>query len=580
MTTNHDAARDLERVLFEVKRVIVGQDHMVERLLVALLARGHVLLEGLPGLAKTLAVSTLAQAIGGSFVRLQFTPDLLPSDLIGTRIWRAGEERFDIEWGPVFANLVLTDEINRAPAKVQSALLEVMAERQVSIGGTTRPLPDPFLVLATQNPVESEGVYTLPEAQRDRFLMKVVVGYPSPEEEMEIIRRMGVSPPQADRVISVESLIELQRMADRVYVDTAVAQYAVDLVMATREPGFRQMPELESLIDFGVSPRASLGLIAASRGLALLRGRNYVVPQDTFDVARDVLRHRLMLSYEALAKGLGPDDVLNRILSTVPASSISPIEIERRAEASSPRPSPSATPPPPAPVAPAPASALPAPAAPASAPPAMSAPAPSAFPAPGAPAAPPPATSAPASAPPAPGVPTPPAAASGPAPPAPASPAPSAPAGYTPADTPPPPAGPSPSAAVNGAGSTADRSPAAAGPDGDGNAATDTTTRLGVQRPDAPDEGRHGNAATDAESGPDAAPGSTPREHGAPDADRGNEDSGAEITAREDGPTDAGPDDDRPNDDGSDRSPTTELDARDQVTSRLPAAPRAEPGPA
>ncbi|MGH1490910.1 MAG: AAA family ATPase [Acidimicrobiales bacterium] len=326
---NTGAAIELERVLFEIKKVIVGQDHMVERLLVALLARGHILLEGLPGLAKTLAVSTMARAIGGSFVRLQFTPDLLPSDLVGTRIWRASTEQFDIEWGPVFANLLLTDEINRAPAKVQSALLEVMAERQVSIGGQTRPLPKPFLVLATQNPIESEGVYTLPEAQRDRFLMKVTVDYPSPTEELEIVRRVGVSMPEASEVMDLQQLESLQRVADQVYVDNSVAQYAVDLVMATREPGLRGMPELEPLIDFGVSPRATLGLVAASRALAVLRGRSYVVPQDTFDVARDVLRHRIMLSYEALAKGLGADDILNRLLTVVPAASVSPVEMAR-----------------------------------------------------------------------------------------------------------------------------------------------------------------------------------------------------------------------------------------------------------
>jgi MoxR-like ATPase len=279
-----------------------------------------VLLEGLPGLAKTLAVSTMAETIGGSFVRLQFTPDLLPSDLVGTRIWLASDEKFDIEWGPVFANFVLTDEINRAPAKVQSALLEVMAERQVSIGGTTRPLPSPFLVLATQNPVESEGVYTLPEAQRDRFLMKVVVDYPTPAEEMEIVRRVGVSMPEASQVISLDELEDLQFLADRVYVDNSVAQYAVDLVMATREPGLRGLPELEPMIEFGVSPRATLGLVSASRALALMRGRDYVVPQDVFDISRDVFRHRLMLTYEALAKGLTADDVLNRVLTVVPAS--------------------------------------------------------------------------------------------------------------------------------------------------------------------------------------------------------------------------------------------------------------------
>ncbi len=347
------AAAQLEKALFEVKKVIVGQDHMVERLLVALLARGHILLEGLPGLAKTLAISTLATAIGGSFSRLQFTPDLLPSDLIGTRIWKASEERFDTEWGPVFANLVLTDEINRAPAKVQSALLEVMAERQVSIGGETRKLPDPFLVLATQNPVESEGVYTLPEAQRDRFLMKVTVGYPSPTEELEIVRRVGVSMPEASPALELDDLRRLQAATDLVYVDAGVAQYAVDLVMATREPAERGLPELAPLIDFGVSPRATLGLVAAGRALAILRGRSYVVPQDVFDVARDVLRHRLMLSYEALAKDLSADDVLNRLLAMVPAAAVSPVE--HRAPAApatptgTPAPATSAATPPPAP---------------------------------------------------------------------------------------------------------------------------------------------------------------------------------------------------------------------------------------
>ncbi len=320
------SARLLEEALFEVKRVIVGQDLMVERLFVALLSKGHILLEGLPGLAKTLAVSTLAQVIGGSFVRLQFTPDLLPSDLIGTRIWRASHEAFDIEWGPVFANLVLTDEINRAPAKVQSALLEVMAERQVSVGGETRKLPTPFLVLATQNPIESEGVYTLPEAQRDRFLMKVTVGYPSPSEELEIVRRMGSTPPEARQVLSIPDLEQLQAQTQRVYVDASVAQYAVDIVMATREPASRGLPELDPLIEFGVSPRATLGLIAAARGLTLLRGRSYVTPQDVFDVARDVLRHRLILSYEALAKNLSADDVINRLLAIVPAAAVSPVE--------------------------------------------------------------------------------------------------------------------------------------------------------------------------------------------------------------------------------------------------------------
>jgi len=349
MNTHQDAAEKLEKVLFEIKRVIVGQDHMIERLLVALLARGHVLLEGLPGVAKTLAVSTMAESIGGSFVRLQFTPDLLPSDLVGTRIWRTTSEEFDIEWGPVFANFVLTDEINRAPAKVQSALLEVMAERQVSIGGTTRPLPRPFLVLATQNPVESEGVYTLPEAQRDRFLMKVLVSYPSPTEEMEIVRRMGVNPPSSTQAMTIDELAHYQSLTDAVYVDTAVAQYAVDLVMATREPGFRGLPDLASSLEFGVSPRATLALVAAGRALAVLRGRNYTTPQDIYDVARDVLRHRIMLTYEALAQNTTADDVLNRLLSVVPAATISLVETERAAaehtgQSPTPLPEPSAMP--------------------------------------------------------------------------------------------------------------------------------------------------------------------------------------------------------------------------------------------
>ncbi len=361
-----EAAARLEQTLFEVKKVIVGQDHMVERLLVALLARGHILLEGLPGLAKTLAVSTLATAVGGSFVRLQFTPDLLPSDLVGTRIWRASDERFDIEWGPVFANLVLTDEINRAPAKVQSALLEVMAERQVSIGGETRALPSPFLVLATQNPIESEGVYTLPEAQRDRFLMKVTVGYPSPAEELEIVRRAGAGSATVNQAITLDELERLQQATDRVYVDAAVANYAVDLVMATREPALRGLPEIAPYIEFGVSPRATLGLVAAARALAILRGRSYVVPQDVFDVARDVLRHRLMLSYEALAKDLSADDVLNRVLSVVPAASISPLPhtpgATHQQAQSAPPPAPMSSTPQPAPPAPAPHAPTPPPA--------------------------------------------------------------------------------------------------------------------------------------------------------------------------------------------------------------------------
>jgi MoxR-like ATPase len=317
-------AAELERALFEVKKVIVGQDRTIERLFVGLLARGHVLLEGVPGLAKTLAVETLATVIGGSYARVQFTPDLLPADLTGTRIYRSSTEQFDIEWGPVFANFVLADEINRAPAKVQSALLEVMAEHQVSIAGVTRAVPEPFLVLATQNPIESEGVYPLPEAQRDRFLMKVVLGYPTAAEEAQIVARMGVRPPHAEQVLDVDRLLALQAAADQVQVAPSVADYAVRLVLATREPASHGLPELAELVSWGASPRATLGLVAAGRALALLRGRPYVVPQDVFDVAPDVLRHRLVPSYEALARGLTVEQLLARLLSTIPAPAVAP----------------------------------------------------------------------------------------------------------------------------------------------------------------------------------------------------------------------------------------------------------------
>jgi MoxR-like ATPase len=319
-----DRAAVLEKALFEVKKVIVGQDQAIERLLTCLLARGHVLLEGVPGVAKTLASETLARVVGGSFVRIQFTPDLLPADIVGTRIYRGSSETFDVELGPIFANFVLTDEVNRAPAKVQSALLEVMAERHVSIGGQTFPVPDPFLVLATQNPIESEGVYQLPEAQRDRFLMNVPIGYPSPSEEVEIVHRMGVAPPAATQVLSPEQVLELQAAADQVYVDPGVVDYAVSVVFATREPADHGMSDLNGMIAYGASPRASLGLVAAGRALALLRGRDYALPQDVFDVAPDVLRHRLVLSYEALADGVDVNDVLVRVLSTVPAAPVAP----------------------------------------------------------------------------------------------------------------------------------------------------------------------------------------------------------------------------------------------------------------
>ena len=323
-----DPAGSLERALMEVKKVVVGQDRMVERILVALLARGHCLLEGVPGVAKSLAVETLATVVGGSSVRLQFTPDLVPSDIVGTRIYRPSREAFDVELGPVFANLVLADEINRAPAKVQSALLEVMQERQVSIGGTTYPLPVPFLVLATQNPIESEGVYPLPEAQRDRFLLKVVVGHPSMAEEMEIVRRMAVNPPHAEQVLSLDQLLELQQTVDAVFVHHAVAEYAVRLVMATRDPGPWGAPELAPLIAHGASPRGSLGLVQGARALAVLRGRDYVLPADVTDLATDVLSHRLVLTYEALADAVAAPSIVERVLQVVAAPQIAPSQLQ------------------------------------------------------------------------------------------------------------------------------------------------------------------------------------------------------------------------------------------------------------
>lgn len=314
----------LERALIEVKHVVVGQDHMVERMLIGLLARGHVLLEGVPGVAKTLAVRTLAQVVGGTFHRLQFTSDLMPGDIVGTRVWRPSSESFDIDLGPIFANLVLADEINRAPAKVQSALLEAMAERQVSIGGRSFALPDPFLVLATQNPIESEGVYHLPEAQRDRFLLKVDVDYPSEVEEYTILQRMSVDPPSAKPTLGLDDVLALQRAADEVFVHHAIAQYAVWLVMATRQPRRYGIDELEGVVEFGASPRATLGLVAAARALALLRGRAYALPGDVADVAGDVMAHRLVLTFDAVADGARPRDIVNRVLQVVPMPQVSP----------------------------------------------------------------------------------------------------------------------------------------------------------------------------------------------------------------------------------------------------------------
>jgi MoxR-like ATPase len=321
-----DDAALLEQALFEVKKVIVGQDRVIERLIVALLANGHVLLEGLPGLAKTLAAETLATVVGGTFGRVQFTPDLLPADITGTRIYKPSSEEFGIELGPVFVNFLLADEVNRAPAKVQSALLEVMAERQVTIGGTTYPVPHPFVVVATQNPIESEGVYPLPEAQRDRFLMKLLVKLPSASEELEIVRRMGVDPPTASRILDVDDLARLQRAALDIYVDHSVMEYAVNLVLATRDPALCGRADLASLLDYGASPRASLGLVASARSLALLRRRTFVLPQDVFDVAPDVLRHRLVLSYEALAQGVDTETILAHLLSSVVAPRLSPTQ--------------------------------------------------------------------------------------------------------------------------------------------------------------------------------------------------------------------------------------------------------------
>ena len=323
-----ECAALLEDALFQIKRVVVGQDRMVERVLLSLLANGHCLIEGFPGLAKTLTVSTLSQVVGGQFARIQFTPDLVPADLVGTRIWRPSSEDFDIEWGPVFANIVLADEINRAPAKVQSALLEAMAERQVTVGGHTRLVPSPFLVLATQNPIESEGVYALPEAQRDRFLMHVVVQHPTYEEESAIALRMSGPSPTASQVLTVGQLAELQDVVRAVFVHHAVQDYAVRLVMATRDPARWGLEDLTRFIALGASPRGTLGLLAAARALAVLRGRRFVVPQDVFDVAPEVLRHRVTLTYEALAEGLHADDVVRRVLSHVPAPRVAPQQDE------------------------------------------------------------------------------------------------------------------------------------------------------------------------------------------------------------------------------------------------------------
>ena len=314
-----EAAKLLGQAISQVQRVIVGQEHMVQQLMVALLAKGHCLLEGVPGVAKTLAVRSFATVVGGDFARVQFTPDLVPSDIVGTRIYSAKAETFEIELGPIFVNFVLADEINRAPAKVQSAMLEIMAEKQVSIGGKTYPAPKPFIVIATQNPVESEGVYPLPEAQRDRFLVKVDVPYPRGNEELEILRRMSVTPPEADRVLDPQVVRHLQDMASNVFVHNLVAEYIVRLVLASRNPADFDMPDLAGVIQIGCSPRATLGLVAAARALALINGRDYVLPTDVQAVANDVMAHRIVLGFDAVADNINPTDVVDRILAMVPA---------------------------------------------------------------------------------------------------------------------------------------------------------------------------------------------------------------------------------------------------------------------
>jgi len=320
MMANKDSENrtPMEKVLYEVKKVIVGQDHLLERMIVALLARGHILVEGVPGLAKTMAIKTLAEAIGGEFKRIQFTPDLVPADLVGTRIYNQKTGKFETSLGPVFTNLLLADEINRAPAKVQSALLEVMQERQVTIGRETHTVPNPFLVLATQNPIETEGTYALPEAQVDRFMLKVLVGYPTSTEEFVIVERMTAALQAVQKVLTTDQLVALQKEVDKVYVDPALMEYAVRMVTATRKPSDVGLKELDRFIMFGSSPRASINLILTGRALAFVRGRNYALPQDVLDMALDVMRHRIVLSYEALSENVTGDILLNKILDRIP----------------------------------------------------------------------------------------------------------------------------------------------------------------------------------------------------------------------------------------------------------------------
>jgi len=315
---DHQQPSEMGRLLFEIKKVIVGQDHLLERMLVALLARGHLLVEGVPGLAKTLAVKTVADAVHGEFKRIQFTPDLVPADLVGTRIYDQKSGEFRTSLGPVFTNLLLADEINRAPAKVQSALLEVMQERQVTIGRETHRVPDPFLVMATQNPIETEGTYALPEAQVDRFMVKVLIGYPSEMDEFVVVERMTAPRDPVSPVLTTARLVELQRETDRVFADPVLMEYAVRISTATRSPKDYGLEELAKYITYGASPRASINLILTSRALALLRGRTYVLVQDVVDMIPDVLRHRLVLSYEALSDGVTADQIVARLLERIP----------------------------------------------------------------------------------------------------------------------------------------------------------------------------------------------------------------------------------------------------------------------
>ncbi|MGZ8992790.1 MAG: AAA family ATPase [Burkholderiaceae bacterium] len=324
----------MQSVLYEVKRIVVGQDHFLERVLVAILAQGHLLVEGVPGLAKTLTVNTLAKTIRGQFKRIQFTPDLLPADLIGTRMYNQRSGDFSTVLGPVFTNLLLADEINRAPAKVQSALLEVMQERQVTIAGESHRVPEPFLVMATQNPIETEGTYPLPEAQVDRFMMKVLVGYPSEEEEFVIVERVTGAATTVGAVCSTAQLMALQAECRKIYVDPGLMQYAVKLVSATRRPERYGLKDMARYITFGASPRATINMIEGARALAFLRARNYVLPEDVIDLVPDVLRHRLVLSYESLSDGLTADQIVMRVLQAIPAPD-KPLEAHVRVAAAS-----------------------------------------------------------------------------------------------------------------------------------------------------------------------------------------------------------------------------------------------------